>query len=162
MISPGEVESLANLLPAEELISPLRKGSVHTLLSQFLGTLILGDLDASSIFEDDKVTFNKDYWKKLLKAYPEDDRSYLGKENALFLILRTGLQVLAQVRLMRTQVSPKLVKLEQKLENIHSSLDNQIHRENLLALTNNIHTKLDNAEDSRILASNKNQARHNT
>ena len=37
MISSGEVESLANLLPAEELISPLRKGSVHTLVSQFLG-----------------------------------------------------------------------------------------------------------------------------
>ena len=61
---------------------------------------------------------------------------------------------------MRTQVSPKLVKLEQKLENIHSSLDNQIHRENLLALINNIHTKLDNAEDYRISASNENQARH--
>ena len=56
---------------------------------------------------------------------------------------------------MRTQVSPKLVTLEQKLENIHSTLDNQMHRENLLALVNGIHTKLDEAEDFRILASNE-------
>lgn len=160
IISPSEVESLANLLPAEELISPLRKGSVHTLLSQFLGTLMLGELYAFSIFEDDKVTFNKGYWKKLLKAYPEDDRSYLGRENSLILIPRTGLQGLPQIRLMRTQISPKLVTLEQRLENIHSTLDNQMHRENLLTLVNGIHTKLDEAEDFRILASKENQARH--
>ena len=111
MISSSEVESLNTLLPAEELISPLRKGSIHMLLSQFLGTLMIGTSDAFSIFNDDKVSFNKGYWKKLLKAYPQDDRSYLGKENAIFLILRNALQGLAQVRLIRTHVSPKLVPL---------------------------------------------------
>ena len=64
MISSSEVESLNTLLPAQELFSPLRKGSIHTLLSQFLGTLMLGNLDAFSIFDDDKVTFNKGYRKK--------------------------------------------------------------------------------------------------
>ena len=96
----------------------------------------------------------------MLKAYPQADRSYLGKENALFLILRTALQGLAQVRLLRTNISPKLVTLEQKLENIDATLNNQVHRESLLALINEIHTKLYDAEDFRILASNENQARH--
>ena len=123
---------------------------------------MIGDSDAFSIFDDDKVSFNKGYWKKLLKAYPQDDRSYLGKENVLLLILRNALQGLAQVRLIRTHVSPKLVTLEQKLENIHTTLDNQMHRESLLALVNDIHTKFDDAEDFRIRASNENQARHDS
>ena len=63
---------------------------------------------------------------------------------------------------MRTHVSPKLVTLEQKLENIYTTLDNQMHRESLLALVNDIHTKLDDAEDFRIRASNENQARDNS
>ena len=63
---------------------------------------MLGDLDAFSLFDDDKFSFHNDYWKQLFKVYPEDDRSYLGQENALFLILRIGLQILAQVRIMRT------------------------------------------------------------
>ena len=106
MIHTREVESLNNLLPAEELISPLRKGSIHTLLSQFLGTLMIGDSDAFSIFDDDKVSFNKGYWKELLKANPQADRSYLGKKNGLFFILRTALQGLAKVRLLRANISP--------------------------------------------------------
>ena len=79
--------------------------------------------------------------------YPHADGSYLGKENALFLILRTALQGLAQVRLLRTNISPKLVAFEHKLENIHTTLNNQVHRDSLLALVNEIHTKLDDAED---------------
>ena len=156
MVSKDEVKSLDNILPTEELISPLRKSSVHTSVSQFLGALMLGDLDAFALFDDDKVSFHRDYWKQLLKAYPEDDRSYLGQENTLFLILRTGVQILAQVRLMRTQVSPKLGTLEQQIENIHSSLDNQAHREKVLDLINYLHTKLDNAEEFKILASDEN------
>ena len=63
---------------------------------------------------------------------------------------------------MRTHVSPKLVTLEQKLENIHSTLDNRMPRESLLAPVNDNHTKLNDAEDFRIRASNENQARHDS
>ena len=45
---------------------------------------MMGNSDAFSIVDDDKINFNKDYWKKMLKAYPHADRSYLGKANALF------------------------------------------------------------------------------
>ena len=50
--------------------------------------------------------------------------------------------------------------MNKKLENIHSTLDNQMHRENLLAPVNGIHIKLNNLEDFRILASNESQVRH--
>ena len=64
------MESLANILPTEEAISPLRIGTVNTLVSQFMGTLILADKDAFGIFSEDKISFSKDYWAQILKAYP--------------------------------------------------------------------------------------------
>ena len=96
-----------------------------------------------------------------MKAYPADDRTYLNQENTLFLILRTSFQTLAQLRLMRTQVHPKLGTLEQKIENLHISLNSQAHREHLITLINNIHEKLDKAENMRILTSDENLAKHN-
>ena len=78
------------------------------------------------------------------------------------MILRTALQGLAQVRLLRTNISPKFVAFEQKLDNVYTTLNNHIHRDSLLALVIEIHTKLDNAEDVRKRASNENQARHNS
>ena len=155
MIDTREVESLIILLPGEELILPFQKNTVHTLLSQLFGTLQMGESDAFSILNDDKIHFNKDYWEKMLKAYQHADRSYLGKENALFFILRTTLQGLAQIRLLRTNITPKFVVFEEKLDNIHATLNNQVHTDRLLALVNQVHTKLDNAEDFRIRASEK-------
>ena len=37
----GQNEDLATVLPDEEIISPFRIGTVHTLVSEFLGTLLL-------------------------------------------------------------------------------------------------------------------------
>ena len=37
----GQNEDLATVLPDEEVISPFRIGTVHTLVSEFLGTLML-------------------------------------------------------------------------------------------------------------------------
>ena len=39
----GQNEALATVLPDEEILSPLRIGTVHTLVSQFLGTLMLSE-----------------------------------------------------------------------------------------------------------------------
>ena len=62
---------------------------------------------------------------------------------------------------MRTQVHPKLGTLEQKIENLHISLNSQAHREHLITLINNIHEKLDKADEMRILTSDENLAKHN-
>ena len=94
-IRPGQNEALATVLPDEEVLSPLRIGTVNTLVSQFLGTLMLSESDAFSVFSEDKISFSKEYWAQILRAYPADNRKYLGKFNELFLILKTNLQVLA-------------------------------------------------------------------
>ena len=145
-VTKGEVESLDSILPTEEVISPLKVGTVNTLVSQFLGTLMLADTDAFAIFSEDKISFHKDHWKQILKAYPANDRTYLGEQNALFLILRTSFQILAQLILMRTQVHPKLGTLEEKIENIHTLLNNPTHKEHLVTLINSLHDKFNNAE----------------
>ena len=56
---PAQVESLTNLLPDEELISPFRKNTVHTLLSRYLGTLEVAEADVIDLFVEDRVHFNK-------------------------------------------------------------------------------------------------------
>ena len=100
----------------------------------------MGSADPFSVFDDDKVNFNKDYWRRLLKVYSETNRRYLSKEDALFLILRLTLQVLAQIRLVRTIMSSTFVEFEQKLNEIHA---NQIRSDNLFELVNEVHEKLD-------------------
>ena len=61
--------------------------------------------------------------------------------------------------MLRANISPKFVEFEQKLDDIHAILNNKVHRDSLLALVNKVHTKLDNAEDFRIRASEESQAR---
>ena len=117
-----QIENLATVLPPEEMISPLRFGTVHTLVSEFLGTLMLSHSEAFSVFGEDKVSFSKEYWSNILRAYPAEDRTYLGKFNALFIILRFSLQTLAQVRLMRVETHPRLTNIEKKLDSVLSKL----------------------------------------
>ena len=91
------------------------------------------------IFSEDKISFYKDYWTQILKAYPANDRTYQGEHNALFLTLRTSFQILAQLRLMRTQVQPKLGTLEERIENIHTLLNSLAQKEPLVTLYTNYH-----------------------
>ena len=65
---PAQDESLTNLLPVEELVSPLRKNTVHTLISRFLGTLEMAEPDVFDIFVEYRVNFNRPYWSNLLKV----------------------------------------------------------------------------------------------
>ena len=141
-IRTGQNEALATVLPDEEVLSPLRIGTVNTLVSQFLGTLMLSESDAFSVFSEDKISFSKEYWAQILRAYPADNRKYLGKFNALFLILRTNLQVLAQLRLMRVQTQPKLVIIEERLEHISTLLNNPAQREPLENLIKTLHERV--------------------
>ena len=76
--SSQEKESLASLLSLDDILSLYRRQTVHTLLSRFLGTLELAQDHSFDYYSDDKVAFNIDYWKELLKVYTEDDRHFLG------------------------------------------------------------------------------------
>ena len=125
----GKTEDLATVLPDEEIISPLRMGTVHTLVSEFLGTLMLSQSEAFSVFGEDKVSFSKEYWANILRAYPAEDRTYLGNFNALFIILRFSLQTLAQVRLMRVETHPRLTVIEKKLESVLNKLKDPASKE---------------------------------
>ena len=53
--SNQEKESLASLLSLDEILSPLRRETVHTLLSRFLGTLELAQDHSFDYYSDDKV-----------------------------------------------------------------------------------------------------------
>ena len=108
-------ESLADLLSIEEIINPVRKLTVHTLLSRFLGTLQLSSENVFDRFPDDQVNFNIDYWKGLMTVYKSTDRKFLGKDNSLFLILRFVLQGLAQTRISRVSVDNKLTTVQEQL-----------------------------------------------
>ena len=84
-----------------------------------------------SVFSEDKVSFSKEYWANILRAYPAGDRKYLGNFNALFFILRITLQMMAQVRLMRVKTHPKLILIERRLESISNLLNDPAPRETL-------------------------------
>ena len=111
--SSNEKESLADLLSIEEIINPVRKLTVHTLLSRFLGTLQLSSENVFDRFPDDQVNFNVDYWKGLIMVYQSTDRKFLGKDNSLFLILRFVLQGLAQTRISRVSMDNKLTAVQE-------------------------------------------------
>ena len=49
-ISVEQNEDLATVLPDEEVLSPFRIGTVHTLVSEFLGTLMLSQSKVFSVF----------------------------------------------------------------------------------------------------------------
>ena len=82
--SNQEEESLASLLSLDKFLSPLRRQTVHTLLSRFVGTLELAIDHSFDYYPDDKVSFNVEYWKDLLTVYTENDRHFLGQDTGLF------------------------------------------------------------------------------
>merc|ERR1711895_376031 len=141
----GQNEDLATVLPDEEIISPLRMGTVHTLVSEFLGTLMLSHSEAFSVFGEDKVSFSKEYWSNILRAYPAEDRTYLGNFNALFIILRLSLQTLAQVRLMRVETHPRLTVIERKLESVLNKLKDPASKETQDNLIKTLYEKVQTA-----------------
>ena len=144
-ISTGQNEALATVLPDEEVLSPFRIGTVHTLVSEFLGTLMLSQSKVFSVFSEDKVSFSKEYWANILRAYPAENRKYLGNFNALFFILRINLQMMAQVRLMRVETHPKLILIEKRLESISNLLNDPAQRETLDNLIKTLYERVETA-----------------
>ena len=144
-ISAEQNEDLATVLPDEEVLSPFRIGTVHTLVSEFLGTLMLSQSKVFSVFSEDKVSFSKEYWANILRAYPAENRKYLGNFNALFFILRINLQMMAQVRLMRVETHPKLILIEKRLESISNLLNDPAQRETLDNLIKTLYERVETA-----------------
>ena len=141
----GQNEDLATVLPDEEIISPLRMGTIHTLVSEFLGTLMLSQSKVFSVFSEDKISFSKKYWTNILRAYPAGDRKYLGNFNALFFILRLSLQTMAQVRLMRVETHPRLTLIERRLESILNLLKDPASKETLDNVIKTLYEKVETA-----------------
>ena len=94
-------ESIASLLTLDEIQSPLRVHSLNTLIHRFLGVLELSGLETMSQYPGDNIDFSRKYWSDMLRIYSATDRSFLGTDTALFLLLKISLQNLAQTRLFR-------------------------------------------------------------
>ena len=116
-------ESIASLLTLDEVVSPLRVHSVNTLLSRFLGVLELSDVNSIDQFSDDKINFSKQFWANLLKIYGPNNRKFLERYTALFLLLRLTLQNLAQTRLLRVSSTTTFSYIQNKLDIISFSVD---------------------------------------
>ena len=145
-IRPGQNEALATVLPDEEVLSPLRIGTVNTLVSQFLGTLMLSESKVFGVFSEDKVSFSKDYLALILRAFLAESRKYLGSFNVLFLILRINLQMMAlQVRLMRVKTHPKLILIKKRHESISNLLNDPAQRETLDNLIKTLYERIETA-----------------
>ena len=132
-IRTGQNEALATVLPDEEVLSPLRIGTVHTLVSQFLGTLMLSESKVFGVFSEDKVSFSKDYLALILRAFLAESRKYLGKFNELFLILRI------------VETHPKLILIEKGLESFSNLLNDLAQGETLDNLIKTLYEKIETA-----------------
>ena len=106
---------------------------------------MLSESKVFGVFSEAKVSFSKEYWANILRAYPPENRIYLGKFNALFLILRINLQMLAQARLMRVETHPKLVLIEKRLENISNLLNDPAQRETLDNIIKTLYERINTA-----------------
>ena len=136
-IRTGQNEALATVLP---------DGTVHTLVGQYLSTLMLSESKVFGVFSEDKVSFSKDYLALILRAFLAESRKYLGSFNVLFLILRINLQMMAlQVRLMRVKTHPKLILIKKRHESISNLLNDPAQRETLDNLIKTLYEKIETA-----------------
>ena len=66
----------------------------NTLLHRFLGVLELSEFKSLDQYPEDKINFSKQYWIDMLKIYGPNNRQFLGKDTALFLLLKLTLETL--------------------------------------------------------------------
>ena len=80
-------------------------------------------------YPGDDIDFSRKYWRNMLKIYSATDRSFLGTDTALFLLIKISLQNLAQTRLFRIKTTSTLLSLEEKLNLIQIGVENPSHRD---------------------------------
>ncbi len=155
-------ESIASLLTLDEIQSPLRVHSFNTLIHKFLGVLELSGLETMSQYPGDNIDFSRKYWSEMLKVYSASDRSFLGTDTALFLVLKISLQNLAQTRLFRIKTTSTLLDLEEKLNLIQTVVGNPSHRDQLMNAIKRTQAMLSNAQKERTKSHAASKILHST
>ena len=155
-------ESIASLLTLDEIQTPLRVHSFNTLIHKFLGVLELSGLDTMSQYPGDNIDFSRQYWGNLLKIYGATDRSFLGTDTALFLVLKISLQNLAQTRLFRVKTTSTLLSLEEKINSIQTNVGNPSHRDQLMTAIKRTHSMLSSAQRDRVKTNVASKIQHST
>ena len=155
-------ESIASLLTLDEIQTPLRVHSFNTLIHKFLGVLESSGLDTMSQYPGDNIDFSRQYWGNLLKIYGATDRSFLGTDTALFLVLKISLQNLAQTRLFRVKTTSTLLNLEEAITSIQTNLENPSHREQLMTAIKRTHSMLSSAQRDRVKTDVARKIQHST
>ena len=155
-------EPLSSLLKLTEIQSPLRVHSINTLIHRFLGVLELSGAETMSLYPGDEIGFSSKYWSNLLKIYSDTDRTLLGTDTALFLLLKISLQNLAQTRLFRIKTTTTLLSLEQKINLIQVGPENSSHRNQLMNAIKRVQAMLNTAQSDRKKTTATSQIQHST
>ena len=145
----SRTEPLSSLLKLTEIQPPLRVHTINTLIHRFLGVLELSETETMSLYPGDEIGFSSQYWSNLLKIYSDTDRTLLGTDTALFLLLKISLQNLAQTRLFRIKTTTTLLSLEQKINLIQVGPENSSHRNQLMNAIKRVQAMLSTAQSDR-------------
>ena len=98
----------------------------------------------------------------MLKIYGPNNRKFLGRDNALFLLLKLTLQNLAQTRLLRVSSTTAFSNIQNKLDTIYFSMDSLAHKNQLLHAIKKTHAMLDNAHKHRLKSIKDYGIKHST
>ena len=110
-----------------------------------MGVLEFSETETMSLYPGDEIGFSSQYWSNLLKIYSDTDRTFLGTDTALFLLLKISLQNLAQTRLFRIKATTTLLSLEQKIDLIQVGPENSSHRNQLMNAIKRVQAMLSTA-----------------
>ena len=95
-------DNLLGIFDFGELLPLMRRDTVYGLFSRFIGTLESSNHpNIFSRFPDDSIYFTKSFWEKILHIFPGGDRTFVSNQLLEYLMFRTSLQSLAQIRLTR-------------------------------------------------------------
>ena len=155
-------EPLSSLLKLKEIQSPLRVHSMNTLIHRFLGVLELSGFETMSQYPGDDIDFSNKYWSNMLKIYSDTDRTFLGTDTALYLLLKISLQNLAQTRLFRIKATSTLLSLEEKINLIQVGPENSSHRNQLMNAIKRVQAMLSTAQNDRKKTTVASQIQHST
>ena len=155
-------EPIASLLSLNEIQSPLRVHSLNTLIHRFLGVLELSGLETMNQYPGDDIDFSKKYWSNMLNIYSATDRTFLGTDTALYLLIKISLQNLAQTRLFRIKTTSTLLSLEEKINLIQIGPENSSHKDELMNAIRRVQSMLSNAQNDRMKTTLASKIQHST
>ena len=135
---------------------------MNTLIHRFLGVLELSGAETMSLYPGDDIDFSDKYWSNMLKIYSDTDRTFLGTDTALYLLLKISLQNLAQTRLFRIKATSTLLSLEEKINLIQVGPENSSHKNQLMNAIKRVQSMLSTAQNDRKKTTVASQIQHST